>query len=40
MVKGEQLTKEGFKKIQDLAKEVNNPFNYPPALSALSNDEV
>ena len=41
MVKGEHLTKEGFKKIQELAKEVNNnPFNYPPALSALSNDEV
>jgi hypothetical protein len=38
MVKGDHLTKEGFDKIRELAKEVNNnPFNYP---DSLSNEEV
>jgi hypothetical protein len=38
MVIGDHLTKVGFNKIQELAKEVkNNPFNYP---DSLSNDGV
>jgi cell fate (sporulation/competence/biofilm development) regulator YlbF (YheA/YmcA/DUF963 family) len=38
MVKGEHLTKEGFNKIQELAKEVNkHPFKNS---GLLSNEEV
>jgi len=34
MMKGDHLTKEGFNKIQELAKEVNNnPLNIPGSLS-------
>jgi hypothetical protein len=38
MLKGDHLTKEGFDKIRELAKEVNNnPFNYP---DSISNDGI
>ena len=34
MLKGDHLTKEGFDKIRELAREVNNnPFNYPDSIS-------